>query len=322
MRDPLPAILAVLSLATLSPLAARAETTLRVMSFNAWGAGANEGKGIAETVAAIKAAGADVVGLQETRVESDPCTAQSCPATGESRAAALAAALGWAHVHDQTAESPALWANAVISRYPITAVSPGDLGVRLDVEGRDVWLFNIHLDDEPYQPYQILGIAYGPAPFVKTAPEAVKWAQDTRGPALGLVLADMRVAEGADAVFVTGDFNEPSVHDWTASAVSAGLQPMTVEWPTTARLLASGFVDAYRAIYPDPAAKPAFTWSPRSAEAAPDDHPDRIDFVLVRGAGVRVAEAAIVGEAGPRSDIVVSPWPSDHRAVVAAVVLP
>ncbi len=32
---------------------AAAETTLRVMSFNAWGGGANEGKGIEETVAAI-----------------------------------------------------------------------------------------------------------------------------------------------------------------------------------------------------------------------------------------------------------------------------
>ena len=165
---------ALMTLLAAFALPAHAETTLRVMSFNVWGAGANEAKGIEETVAAIKAAGADVVGLQETRVESDPCTAVACPASGESRAAALAAALGWAHVHDQTGDSPALWANAVISRYPITGVSPGDLGVSLDVEGRAVWLFNIHLDDEPYQPYQILGIEYGPAPFIKTAAEAVQ----------------------------------------------------------------------------------------------------------------------------------------------------
>ena len=55
---------------------------------------------------------------------------------------------------------------------------------------------------------------------------------------------------------------------------------------------------------------------------AADDHPDRIDFVLVRGQGARVSGAAIVGEDGPRSDIAVMPWPSDHRAVVAAVTLP
>lgn len=296
---------------------ARAET-LRVMSFNIWGGGANESKGIEETVAAIKAAGADVVGLQETRLESDPCTAEACPAVGESVAPAIAKALGW-YVHDQVAENGALWANAVISRYPIGAPSPNDLGVPLDVNGKTVWLFNIHLDDEPYQPYQLLGIEYGPAPFITTEAEAVKFATDTRGPALELLMSDMALAAEAAAVFVTGDFNEPSLHDWTAEAVAAGQHPVVVRWPTTSRLVAEGFVDAYRAMHPDPVAKPAYTWTPRYDEAATDDHPDRIDFVLVRGDGVQVTEAGIVGEDGPRSDIVVMPWPSDHRAVVAEV---
>ena len=165
--------------------------TLRVMSFNIWGGGANEGKGIEETVAAIRAAGADVVGLQETRLESDPCTAESCPAVGESVAPAIAEALGW-HVYDQTQENVALWANAVISRYPIGAVSPKDLGVALDVNGKTVWLFNIHLDDEPYQPYQLLGIEYGPAPFIKTEAEAV------RHPIPGLEVLRMDGPEGEE----------------------------------------------------------------------------------------------------------------------------
>jgi endonuclease/exonuclease/phosphatase family metal-dependent hydrolase len=305
----------------LLPLPASAETTLRVMSFNVWGAGANEAKGIEETVAAIKAAGADVVGLQETRVEPDPCTATDCKATGESRAKALADALGWGY-HDQVAESPALWANAVISRFPIAEVSPGDLGVRLDVEGKAVWLFNIHLDDEPYQPYQLLGIEYGPAPFIKTAGEAEAFARATRGPAMDLLMADMGVAAGAAAVFVTGDFNEPSHRDWTDAAVAAGHVPVAVNWPTTLRLTEAGFADAYRAINSDPVAKPAYTWTPTYPEDAADDHPDRIDFVLVRGEGVTVNAAAIVGEDGPRSDIKVMPWPSDHRAVVAEVTIP
>ncbi len=292
--------------------------TLRVMSFNVWGGGANEGKGIEETVAAIKAAGADVVGLQETRLESDPCTAEHCPAVGESVAPALAQALGW-HVVDQTGDNVALWANAVISRYPIGAQSPNGLGVPLDVNGRTVWLFNVHLDDEPYQPYQLLGIEYGPAPFITTEAEALKFATETRGPALDLLEAEMAVAEGAAAVFVTGDFNEPSVHDWTPEAVAAGHHPVAVKWPTTGRLVAAGFVDAYRAVHADPVAKPAYTWTPSYDEAATDDHPDRIDFVLAKGDGLRVKDAAIVGEDGPRSDIVVMPWPSDHRAVVAEV---
>lgn len=304
--------------AALSALPVSAETTLKVLSFNIWGGGANEGKGIEETVAAIRASGADVVGLQETRVESDPCTADSCPAAGPSVAPAIAAALGW-HVHDQTADNVALWANAVISRYPIGPASPNDLGVPLDVDGRTVWLFNIHHDDEPYQPYQLLGIEYGPAPFITTEAEAIRYAGETRGPAMALLAQDMAAAEGAAAIFVTGDFNEPSALDWTAAAVAAGQQPVKVDWPTTRRLLDQGFTDTYRAIYPDPVAKPAFTWTPRYDEAATDDHPDRIDFVFAKGAGLKVTGAAILGEDGPRSDIKVMPWPSDHRATLAEV---
>ncbi len=292
--------------------------TLRVMSYNIWGGGANEGKAIEETVAAIRAAGADVVGLQETRLESDPCTAEVCPAEGESVAPAIAEALGW-YVHDQKAENPALWANAVISRFALGAPSPNDLGVPLEVNGKTVWIFNIHLDDEPYQPYQLLGIEYGPEPFIKTEAEAVRYATETRGPALDLLMADLAVSNGAAAVFVTGDFNEPSGLDWTAEAVAAGQHPVAVRWPTTARLEAAGFIDAYRAVHPDPVARPAYTWTPRYDEAATDDHPDRIDFVLARGAGLSVTDAAIVGEDGPRTDIAVMPWPSDHRAVVAEV---
>ncbi len=118
---------------------------------------------------------------------------------------------------------------------------------------------------------------------------------------------------------MTGDFNEPSGLDWTDAVVAAGQQPVKVDWPMTRRLYDMGFIDAFRATHADPVAKPAFTWTPRSDEAATDDHPDRIDFVLGKGEGLSVADAVIVivGEDGPRSDIKVMPWPSDHRAVVA-----
>jgi len=297
---------------------AAADTTLRVMSYNIWGGGGNEGKGIAETVAAIKAARADIIGVQETMLEGEDCTAESCPPLGTSVAKEIADALGF-YYYDQSQVNVALWANAVISRYPIGAASAHDLGVPINVDGREVWLFNIHHDDEPYQPYQILGIEYGPAPFVKTAAEAVMWADKTRGPAMDLLAADMAAAEGAAAVFVTGDFNEPSMHDWTDAAVAAGHQPLAVVWPTTKRLGDAGFTDAYRAIWADPVAKPAYTWTPQGDEADPEDHHDRIDFVFAKGAGLSVTDAAIVGETGPRTDIAVDPWPSDHRAVVAEV---
>lgn len=304
--------------ALLAASSASAETTLRIMSYNVWGGGGNESKGVEETVAVIKAANADIIGMQETRLESDPCTAESCPATGTSVARATADSLGFFY-YDQTQTNVALWANAVISRYPIGAASAHDLGVPIDVNGVTVWAFNIHHDDEPYQPYQLLGIEYGPAPFIKTEAEAQEWANKTRGPAMDLLFEDMKAAEGAAAVFVFGDFNEPSEYDWTEAAVAAGQQPVKVEWPTTHRLSEAGFVDTYRAAFPDPVARPAYTWTPQGDEADKEDHHDRIDFAFAKADGLKVISAAIVGETGPRTDLAVDPWPSDHRATMAEV---
>lgn len=290
---------------------------LTVMSFNIWGGGANEGKPVDETVAVIRAAGADIVGLQETRLESDPCTAEVCPPAGSSVAPTIAAALGW-HLYEQTAANDALWANAVISRYPILGATPNDLGVTIDIDGRKVGLFNLHLDDSPYQPYQLLGIEYGPFPFLATEAEAIAAARATRGPAIELFKADLATV-AADVLFVTGDFNEPSFRDWTTAAVAAGRQPLAVRFPTTSAVEELGFTDTFRAVFPDEVAKPGFTWTPTTSDNDAEDHHDRIDFVFARAAGLLVLRSAIVGEAAPASDLVVTPWPSDHRAVVSTV---
>lgn len=293
-------------------------TDLTIMSFNIYGGGANEKKPVDETVAVIKAVNPDIIGVQETRLESDPCTADVCPAVGESVAAKMAAALGY-HYYDQTKQNDALWANAILSRYPIGKATPNDTGVEIDVDGRKVHAFNIHLDDSPYQPYQLLGIAYGDSPFLKTADEAVKAAQATRGPGLKLLFDDMAAAGPSDADFVFGDFNEPSHRDWTESAVKAGYQPMVVPFPTVMAIEDKGFVDTFRAVFPDAGAKPGMTWTPTTDPSAKDDHHDRIDFALARAKDLQVLSAGIVGEKAPEADIVVTPWPSDHRATMAKV---
>jgi endonuclease/exonuclease/phosphatase family metal-dependent hydrolase len=305
--------------AAMASAAAAAEpTTLTVMSFNAWGAGANEGKPIDETVAAIRAAGADIVGMQETRTEGATCTAEVCPPGGESRAKAIAEALGF-HYYDQTAQNDANWSNAILSRFPIGKPTANDTGVPIDVNGRTVYAFNLHLDDSPYQPYQLVGIEYGPFPFLKTAEEAVEAARTTRGAAVALWRQDLEAAAGADAAFVFGDFNEPSHRDWTEAAATAGRHPIAVPYPTTLAVEAEGFVDAFRVAFPDEVAKPAFTWTPTTEPTDPDDHHDRIDFVFARAPQIEVLSAGIVGEKAPEADIVVTPWPADHRAVVATV---
>jgi exodeoxyribonuclease III len=309
--------IAIAALLAASPAFA-AETALTVMTYNIWGGGANEAKPVDETVAVIKAVNPDIIGIQETRLESDPCTADVCPPAGESVAKKLAEALGY-HYYDQTAVNDALWANAILSRYPIGKATPHDTGVRIEIDGRKVDVYNIHLDDSPYQPYQLLSIEYGAFPFLKTAEEAIKAAAETRGPALKLLFEDMATSGEADAAFVFGDFNEPSHHDWTEAAVKAGRQPLVVAYPTAKAIEEKGFVDTFRVIFPDAGRKPGFTWTPTGDPAATDDHHDRIDYVLARAKSLTVIEAGIVGEKRPEADIVVTPWPSDHRAGFAKV---
>ena len=84
----------------------------------------------------------------------------------------------------------------------------------------------------------------------------------------------------------------------------------------------AGFSDAYRTVYPDEMKKPGFTWSPMYKTDDSTTHHDRIDFVYFKGKGVELSGAKIVGENKENADIVVSPYPSDHRAVIATFRLP
>lgn len=295
-----------------------AETRLTVMSFNAWGAGSNAGLGIDQTLAVIRAVNPDIIGLQEIRPESAQCDAENCPAGPASLAPQLAEALGY-ELLEQLEDNEVLWANAILSRYPIKTVTPGGLGARIAVGGREVLLFNIHTTDFPYQPFQLLSIPYGDAAFLSTAEDAIAAATAARQGALDLLKADLAAAGTADLTLITGDFNEPSFRDWTAATTAAGVHPMEVAWPFTRAIEELGFMDVFRKIHPDPLVKPGFTWSPNITVDTHDDHKDRIDFIFARGVGIAVNSAHIVGESGPWSDIVIDPYPSDHRAVVANI---
>ena len=110
-------------------------------------------------------------------------------------------------------------------------------------------------------------------------------------------------------VFATGDFNQPSSLDYTEETVGTrdGIDE-AVPWPVSERLFDLGFRDSYREIHPDPVAEPAITQ---------DSTGDRIDYVYAGGPST-TTESQMVGEkGGPDVEIEVSPWGSDHRAVVS-----
>jgi exodeoxyribonuclease III len=302
-------------LTCLAPAAtASADTSLKVLSFNIWGAGQHNGRPLDDTIAVLRASGADVIGLQEVYRRGTSCVTQSCAEAEESLACAIARAIAF-HCHEQAWEPGLHGVNAVLSRFPIRGAAGGGLGVRIDAGGREATVFNIHLPDAPYQPYQLAGIPYDDAPFLASAAEAERSAAAVRGSIIGRL--EREVAALGDApVVIIGDFNEPSHRDWTARAAAAGLNPLPVAWPATRRIETMGFTDAYRAVFPDEIAWPGHTWT--TLPAARERH-DRIDFIFARGPGLAIASAAVVGEPSAESDIAVTPWPSDHRAVLATL---
>ena len=115
-----------------APAVAAEPTRLTVMTFNTWGLGQLAGQPLEKVAEAIRAAKADIVGIQETRLESVPEGQESDPPPefgyGESKAAELARLLGWSYVDQvpqvKTFKAAGLWSNAVLSRYPIAGVTP------------------------------------------------------------------------------------------------------------------------------------------------------------------------------------------------------
>jgi endonuclease/exonuclease/phosphatase family metal-dependent hydrolase len=265
--------------------------SLRVMSFNIeWG---GTHVRFASVVDAIRASGAEIVGVQEA----------------EGNLRRLAADLGW-HYNLR---------NYAVSKYPLID-PPGADGKYVYVEIRPGWivaLANVHLPSDPYGP---------------------DWIRDGRGPQAVLdlergvrlpkiepyleVLPSLH--ERGVPVFLTGDFNAPSHADWTDAAV--GARPFAAypfDWPVSRAVVAAGFRDSFRDAHPDPVTHPGFTWWAKR-QRIPDYNPgdgdpqDRIDFLWYAGPAA-LTGSEIVGEAGAAGvSIAVTPWPSDHRAVVSS----
>jgi exodeoxyribonuclease III len=193
-----------------------------------------------------------------------------------------------------------------------------ELGAEIELpDDTRLLVFNVHFYHAPYQPYQLLSIPYNNGRFINTAADAIDEARKARGDESDrLVEAIQRYWDGDVPIFVTGDFNEPSHADWTPKAVTAGLVPLAVDWPASNALSAIGLLDTYRANRVDETKALGNTWTPVTTPDDPSDRHDRIDFVYAAGP-VQVKETIVVGEKPAFADIVVTPYPSDHRAVVA-----
>ena len=314
MRKEIYAIITGMLLTVASAFAAtlHAETqkeNIRVMSYNIHRGGVVMLKQpLSQTAKAIRLAKANVVGIQETRSPRGDTLED------------LAKLLGWNHDMGKGSN--------ILTRYEIVESLYKGVKVKMD-SGRYAYVFNVHLSSHPYQPYQLLKIRpkwhkhTNNITFIKTEAEAIEWAKKARGVEIAKVLRQVKSLPDKQApVFVVGDFNEPSHLDWTQRAAKAGRHPIKVAYPTSTEMAKTGFSDSYRKIYPDEMKNPGLTWSPAYKVGDPRTHHDRIDFVYFKGKGLQVKDVKILGENKENADLVVSPYPSDHRAVVATFSLP
>lgn len=268
----------------------RSRVTLTLMTFNIeWGGTHVRFAGISE---AIRAAGADIAGIQEA----------------EGNLARLAADLGW-HYNLRS---------YVVSRYPIID-PPAAAGRYVLVEvlpGRVVAVANVHLPPTPS------GGAWFRAG--RSPAEVVAMERRVRlSIAQPFIDALPALAQQDFPVFLTGDFNSPSHQDWTDATVGKfPHRDHVVSWPVTRAAAAAGLHDSFRDIHQNPVEVPGFTWwaaRPKIPDFNPTDESlrTRIDFIWYDGPA-RVTDSRVIGESGaPGVSLSIKPWPSDHRAVVS-----
>jgi hypothetical protein len=261
---------------------------LRVMVFNIEYGGT--GVDFDSVPKAIQAAKADVVGIEE----------------GFGNIPRIAKALGWPYYDVAT---------QVLSKYPLITppASKGTVSLVEIAPGRVVAIGNLHLPAILYGPHKVLE---GMQPDALQAQE-----EKVRVHALQPTLGSLQtlVSQGIPS-FLMGDFNSPSALDWTDAMV--GVRPQILypfKWPTSLAVDAAGFRDSYRQVHPDPKADPGLTWPSGRPEIKGAWNPahnaptDRVDIIYSAGAATPKA-TAIIGGSAPDVDVVVDPWPSDHRA--------
>jgi endonuclease/exonuclease/phosphatase family metal-dependent hydrolase len=267
---------------------------LRVMTFNIEWGGTNVS--FDNVVRAIRLSNADIVGIQEA----------------EGNLARLAAELGWNYDLQ----------NYAISKYPLLdPPNANRLFVYVEVRpGQVVALANVHLPSDPSGTELIRDGG--------SLEDVIELERTVRLESLIPYLEVLEPVVKSDTpVFLTGDFNAPSHADWMEDMV--GARPFlkyAVDWPVSRAVENAGFKDSWRVAHPNPKTDPGLTWwagRPPLEAYAPgaNDPQDRIDFVWFAGAA-RAISSDLVGENGAQNvTLSVSPWPSDHRAVVSTFSL-
>ncbi len=300
-------MLRALLLATLLATPAAAEPIrLKILTFNIWYGG--DQVSFASVIKAIQLADADIVGLQEP----DGKTLQIAALAGYPYADQRRHILSKYPIFDSALGETTHPENPP---YSIAGLDPDAVHAWIEVApGKVIAMANTHLTSDPYGPELVRD--------GKTLEEVLQNEKDIRLPEAQALIDGLKpLIDKGIPLILTGDFNSPSPRDWTPAAVAARPAPaFPVVWPVAQAFETAGFTDGFRMVHPDPLKDPGQTWTAgRPAPYIPAGETfDRIDFTWV--ANLKPLDAVVMGEAGnPQNALSVTPWPSDHRAVLTTV---
>ncbi len=237
--------------------------------------------------------------------------------------------------------------SGILSRYPIAKHSDMTSYTKsqLKIGDANLVFYGGHLDYTHYATYLPRGYDdnfNGQLAKPVTDVNKILAANDasTRPAEIKSFIADSKKEiDAGNLVVMSGDFNEPSLLDWTAATRNVfDHHGVVIPWTSTALLQKAGFLDSYRVKYPDPLLNPGFTWlADNSAKevsqltwAPKADERDRIDYTFFYpNERLSVLDGTLVG---PSSSIVRSQrveetsqdkfkkpeavWPSDHKALL------
>lgn len=284
--------------------------TLNLMTFNIWRGG--EEVNFEMIKEAILKANADIVAIQES----------------EGNLVKLAELLGWPYINTRT---------QILSKYPLFDPENSSSGIAVKEEGgfthpyiyvevfpgKIIAVSNVHLNSEMDGAEAVRDGAQ--------AKEILANENKLRVSQLQPIFQTLSALEKQGIpVFLMGDFNAPSHQDWTAQVAKIRKQvKFPLEWPESKALVDAGFTDSYRDIHVDPVTNPGFTWTAGcpNPRISPNETINRIDYIWRKGKS-KTLDSFTVGEAGTHmcngehinKDVKhsVTPWPSDHRAVVSS----
>ncbi len=268
-------------------LHAQQENPLRVMTWNIWHGGREDGaeSGPQRVVDVIRESAADVVAMQETYGSGEWISQQ----------------LGF-HFHPRGTNV------SIHSRFPVIE----DLSVFEEFKCVGALL---QLPDERRLAFFSIWLPYNTEIWAEGTrdvndPQSMKQACQASADDLQKIWTGIKQRLDDPAydhvpIIIAGDFNSMSHLDYRPSFQDQ-FGGLVIDWPTSHVLIDNGFRDAWRELHPEVNRLSDRTWSPRF----PQQQQDRIDYIYYRGPGLAARESWII-------DTHREQFPSDHAGFVS-----